>query len=628
MELKKNDKDVNKMFKNYIGQDHIKKVLSTLINYSKESREPLQHMLITGSSGNGKSFLVNEIAKEFGVKCTSLLATSMSENDLIKAICDSSDCDLIFLDECLSGDTEVLTESGYTRLDELTANTRVAQWNDGNIEFVYPSRIVKKYAHKVYELPILDNMTLYQTEHHRNIVFDRQVKKLKVKYPNQLTGSQSIICAGKVKDEGKKLTLLEKLIIMTQADGAVNGKNKAGIPVTFSIALSKKRKVKYLHTLIKEDKENLYKFREVIGRKANRNIKALKRWLYNLPKTTKSYKLLSNWFNLNNFDLSKANDFLDNIFVWDAADYDYGKVYCTTEKANAEFVYQVMVLAGYTPHISKQIDRRGYKTHYRVYMSRRIRKLSLQHIHETRKLINWNDYMYCITVPSTFFVARKDGYTFITGNCHSLSKKATEILFPIMAEGILYARYKGAMRRFKVSKFTIIGATDRPGLLNPALLNRFQLSLNLKPYTTEEFSQLIRLHMKGFDISDDMCIKVSALCKDVPRILINIVNSIKIYLKSIGKTKLEEQDLATVREFLGVDELGLDTTDLIMLKYLFNNAFASLQTLASVCGCLTTNIENLHEPYLIKLGFVTKDMRGRRLTQAGWDYVVAKGLNK
>lgn len=222
----------------------------------------------------------------------------------------------------------------------------------------------------------------------------------------------------------------------------------------------------------------------------------------------------------------------------------------------------------------------------------------------------------------------KDKDILFIDEIHALDKKVVEMLFPIMAEGILYAEYQGTMQRFKVSKFTIIGATDRPGLLNPALLNRFQLSLNLKPYTVNEFSQLIRLHMKGFDVSDDMCVKVSALCKDVPRILINIVNSIKIYLKSIGKTKLEEQDLAMVREFLGVDELGLDTTDIIMLKYLFNNAFASLQTLASVCGCLTTNIENLHEPYLIKLGFVTKDMRGRRLTQAGWDYVVEKGLNK
>lgn len=222
----------------------------------------------------------------------------------------------------------------------------------------------------------------------------------------------------------------------------------------------------------------------------------------------------------------------------------------------------------------------------------------------------------------------KDKDILFIDEIHALDKKVVEMLFPIMAEGILYAEYQGTMQRFKVSEFTIIGATDRPGLLNPALLNRFQLSLNLKPYTVNEFSQLIKLHMKGFDVSDDMCVKVSALCKDVPRILINIVNSIKIYLKSIGKTKLEEQDLAMVREFLGVDELGLDTTDIIMLKYLFNNAFASLQTLASVCGCLTTNIENLHEPYLIKLGFVTKDMRGRRLTQAGWDYIVKKGLNK
>lgn len=612
------------MFEKYIGQDHIKNVLSTLINYSKTTKEPLQHMLITGASGNGKTFLVNEIAKELGVKCISLLATNASEDDLVKAICNLSDGDVIFIDECLSGDTEVLTENGYIRLDKLTTNIRVAQWNDGNIEFVYPSRIVKKYTNKVYELPILDNMTLYQTEHHRNIVFDSQAKKLKVKYPNQLTGSHNIICAGKVKDEGKKLTLLEKLIIMTQADGAINGKNKAGIPVTFSIALSKKRKVKYLHALIKEDKENMYKLREVTGRKANGNIKAIKRWLYNLPKTTKSYKLLSNWFSLNDFDLSKANDFLDNIFVWDSADYDYGKVYCTTEKANAEFVYQVMVLAGYTPHISKQIDKRGYKTHYRVYMSRKIRKLSLQHIHKTRKFIDWNDYMYCITVPSTFFVARKDGYTFVTGNCHSLNKKLIEILFPIISEHILYTKYQGVMTRFRVSNFTIIGATTHEGKLPTALLNRFTVTLNLKPYTESELTAMTKLYLGQYKADDTMLNAIVNMSKGVPRIITNITNSVKIYLKSLGKDTLEQKDLKMIQMFLGVNDIGLNNVDFEILRYLSKVKSASLKTLASVLSIEAINIEQIHEPYLIKLGFIERSSAGRTITDAGRKYLVDK----
>ena len=609
------------MFENYVGQEHIKKVLTGLINYHVTSQEPLQHILITGSSGLGKTVLSNEIAKALGTNFKALLATTASDADIIEAVCSMQDKDILFIDECLSGDTKVLTENGYVRLDKLTTETRVAQWNNGVIEFVYPERIIKKYAEKVYELPIKDNMVLYQTEHHRNLIYDKQSKINKVKYPSQLTSAHSVICSGKIKDKHNKLTLLEKLIIMTQADGSVNDKNVAGIPVTFSISLSKQRKIKYLNSLVKLDIDNYFKIREVKGSKAHENVKSIRRWLYNLPKTSKDYKLLSNWFTLTDFDLSKANEFLKNIFIWDSADYATGKVYCTTEKANAEFVYQVMVLAGYTPYISKQVDKRGYKTHYRVYMPYKTRKLSLQHIHEKRKLIDWNDYMYCITVPSTFFIAKKDGYTFVTGNCHALNKKATEVLFPVMAEGILYARYKGTVQRFKVSKFTIIGATDRVGLLNPALLNRFQLSLNLKPYTIEEFSQLIKIHTKGFEISDSMCILICKLCKGVPRILINIINSIKIYLKSINKTKLEKEDLDAVREFLGVDELGLNDIDITLLKYLNDNNTASLQTLASVCGCLATNIENLHEPYLLRLGFIKKESAGRSITQSGRDYL-------
>lgn len=202
----------------------------------------------------------------------------------------------------------------------------------------------------------------------------------------------------------------------------------------------------------------------------------------------------------------------------------------------------------------------------------------------------------------------------------SANKKFIELLFPIMAEGLLYVQYHGTMRAFRVSKFTIIGATDRPGLLNPALLNRFQLTLNLKPYTTEEFVKLIKLHTSGININDDLCVKISKLCKGVPRILINILGSIKIYLKSVHKNTLEDYDLETVKEFLGIDSLGLDHIDLTILKYLSQSKM-SLKNLANVCGCLATNIENLHEPYLIQLGFIECGAGGRSITQKGLDYL-------
>lgn len=568
--------------------------------------------------------LATTISKELGVKCVSLLATNASEDDLIKAICNLSDKDILFIDECLSGDTEVLTENGYIRLDKLTTETRVAQWNNGVIEFVYPERIVKKYTKKVYELPIKDNMILYQTEHHRNLIYDKQSKTNKVKYPSQLTSAHSIICSGKIKDKHNKLTLLEKLIIMTQADGSVNDKNVAGIPVTFSISLSKQRKIKYLNSLIKLDINNSFKIREVKGAKAHDNVKSMKRWLYNLPKTSKDYKLLANWFTLTDFDLSKANEFLKNIFIWDSADYATGKVYCTTEKANAEFVYQVMVLAGYTPYISKQIDKRGYKTHYRVYMPDKTRKLSLQHIHEKRKLIDWNDYMYCITVPSTFFIVKKDGYTFVTGNCHALNKKLIEILFPIISEHILYTKYQGVMTRFRVSNFTIIGATTHEGKLPTALLNRFTVTLNLKPYTESELTAMTKLYLGQYKADDTMLNAIVNMSKGVPRIITNITNSVKIYLKSLGKDTLEQKDLKMIQMFLGVNEIGLNNVDFEILRYLSKVKSASLKTLANVLSIEAINIEQVHEPYLIKLGFIERSSAGRTITDAGRKYLVDK----
>lgn len=204
---------------------------------------------------------------------------------------------------------------------------------------------------------------------------------------------------------------------------------------------------------------------------------------------------------------------------------------------------------------------------------------------------------------------------------HSLNKKFVEMLFTVISEHTLHTEYNGCIQKFKLNNnFTIIGATDRPGLLNPALLNRFKVTLTLKQYSQKELEQLVKLHTKNISISDDLCIQITKLCKYVPRILLNIIDNIKTYLNSLNKTRLETEDLDTIKEFLDIDSLGLDSIDLAILNYLKNTS-ASLSTLANVCGCLPINIEQNHEPYLIKLGFIEKKSGGRIITQKGMDYI-------
>ena len=209
---------------------------------------------------------------------------------------------------------------------------------------------------------------------------------------------------------------------------------------------------------------------------------------------------------------------------------------------------------------------------------------------------------------------------------HALNKKLIEILFPIISEHILYTKYQGVMTRFRVSNFTIIGATTHEGKLPTAFLNRFTVTLNLKPYTESELATMTKLYLGQYKADDTMLNAIVNMSKGVPRIITNIVNSVKVYLKSLGKDTLEQKDLKMIQMFLGVNDIGLNNVDFEILKYLCKVKAASLKTLASVLSIEAINIEQIHEPYLIKLGFIERCSAGRTITDAGRKYLVDKQI--
>lgn len=203
----------------------------------------------------------------------------------------------------------------------------------------------------------------------------------------------------------------------------------------------------------------------------------------------------------------------------------------------------------------------------------------------------------------------------------SLNKKLIEILYPIISEHILYTKYQGVMTRFRVSNFTIIGATTHEGMLPTALLNRFTVTLNLKPYEKSELIDITKLYLKDYKATDSALDMIVNMSKGVPRVITNIVQSSTAYLKSLGKTTLEENDLRVIQTFLGINNIGLSNVDFQLLRYLSTVKGASLKTLANVLGIEAINIEQIHEPYLIKLGFIERNSRGRSITKKGIDYL-------
>lgn len=339
--------------------------------------------------------------------------------------------EMLLVDECVSGDTEVLTENGWLRIDKYDGASKIAQWDtDGTISFVKPTRVIKSFWEQVYKIPFRRG-EIYQTPNHRNPVKTKN-GNISVKTPDSLSHGNFFITEGKIADTQRHMTLLEKLIIMTQADGSVNGRDKkTNEPRSWTIQLSKQHKIDEVLSFMKEDVNSEFHFSEISGSPKHGSINERRRFYYVLPKTGPDYKKLSDHFKFNDFDYTKATEFMNEVFKWDSSSYSTKnhttKLYCTTDEGNADFVQAVGMLAGYATNKTVEYDKRGFKPHYRVYF-RTNHNLSCQKTSLESKVVQWNDYMYCVTVPSSFFVIRTCGRTMVTGNCHHISASTVQLV--------------------------------------------------------------------------------------------------------------------------------------------------------------------------------------------------------
>lgn len=325
--------------------------------------------------------------------------------------------DLAVIDECYRGDTEILTNTGFKRLDNLSENDLVAQWDNGEITFVKPTRYIKRECKEgLVKNNLGHGRSLYTTPRH-NIVYEHKGKigcfesrESRTQGYIPLTGKRR----GGIK---QRLTDYDRVLIATQADGSLHYRqsekrstqnSRANKGQMFLIAFKKQKKIERFLSISKCLKD---------VKEINSSRKEYRRFTYILD--TDKAKRLDKCFNLEDMSCEYAKDFVEEISKWDGYTDKDGRIYYSSVvKENSDFVAAVGMLAGYSIKCSVMLDNRSekYNTIYRVVLQQR--KLSCRTFNAHKEFIDYRGTVYCVEVPSKKIVIRSEGMVLICGNCH------------------------------------------------------------------------------------------------------------------------------------------------------------------------------------------------------------------
>ncbi len=212
---------------------------------------------------------------------------------------------------------------------------------------------------------------------------------------------------------------------------------------------------------------------------------------------------------------------------------------------------------------------------------------------------------------------------------HRMSKTVEEILYPAMEDyalDIIIGKGPAAKSiRIDLPKFTLIGATTRAGLLSAPLRDRFGVISRLELYSPEELKNIVirSASLLDVEIDEDGAAEIASRSRGTPRIANRFLKRVRDFAQVKGDGNIDYKTADIALKKMEVDELGLDTIDSRMIKTMieaFDGGPVGLDTLAATIGEEANTIEDVYEPYLLQLGFISRTPRGRIATKLAYDH--------
>ncbi|WP_461040085.1 Holliday junction branch migration DNA helicase RuvB, partial [Tepidimicrobium xylanilyticum] len=212
---------------------------------------------------------------------------------------------------------------------------------------------------------------------------------------------------------------------------------------------------------------------------------------------------------------------------------------------------------------------------------------------------------------------------------HRLNRSVEEILYPAMEDfalDIIIGKGPSARSiRLDLSRFTLIGATTRAGLLTSPLRDRFGVMLNLELYDKYSLQEIVKRSSKILNIPIDNkgAMEIAKRSRGTPRIANRLLKRVRDYAQVMEDGIITWDVAKKGLMMLEVDELGLDQVDrkiLLTMIESFNGGPVGLDTLSAATGEERTTIEDVYEPYLLQIGFINRTPRGRVVSRKAYEH--------
>ena len=217
---------------------------------------------------------------------------------------------------------------------------------------------------------------------------------------------------------------------------------------------------------------------------------------------------------------------------------------------------------------------------------------------------------------------------------HRLNRSVEEILYPAMEDyaiDIIIGKGPSANSiRLDLPRFTLIGATTRAGSLSAPLRDRFGVTLRLELYTPEELATIVKRSagILNVEIEPEGAMEIARRSRGTPRIANRMLRRVRDFAQVVADGVITRQVADQALLALEVDHLGLDQVDRRMLRAIIENyggGPVGLDTLAATIGEESVMLEDVYEPYLMQIGFLTRTPRGRCVTQRAYEHLHMAG---